>query len=47
MFFVGVVVLLLIGGWWGVATFGALLAIGEAKLRYLAGWEPFGRIPVD
>ncbi len=39
--FVGTVMLLLIGGWWGVAAFGAVLVIGEAKLRYLTGWQPF------
>jgi hypothetical protein len=42
LLFISIVVLLIIGGWWGVAIFGALLLIGEAKLRYLTGWKPFG-----
>lgn len=35
------VVLVLIQGWWGVVAFGVVLALGEAKLRYLTDWEPF------
>ena len=35
------IVLLLVQGWWGVGAFGVVLAVGEAKLRYLTGWEPF------
>lgn len=42
LLFLSIVVLLIIGGWWGVAAFGAILAVGEAKLRYLTGWKPFG-----
>lgn len=35
------IVLLLVQGWWGVIAFGVVLAVGEAKLRYLTGWDPF------
>jgi hypothetical protein len=41
--FLAFVALLLIKGWWGVAMFGVILAIGEAKLRYLTGWYPFSK----
>ncbi|MFA5867622.1 MAG: hypothetical protein WC891_06660 [Actinomycetota bacterium] len=41
--FTAVIVLLLIKGWWGVAAFGMILAVGEAKLRYLTGWYWFSK----
>lgn len=41
--FIALVVLLWMYSWWGVAAFGVILAIGEAKLRYLTGWYPFSR----
>lgn len=41
--FLAFIALLLINGWWGVAAFGAILAIGEAKLRYLTGWYLFSK----
>jgi len=34
------IILLMVQGWWGVVAFGVVLAVGEAKLRYLTGWEP-------
>ncbi len=43
LIFLAIIVLLLINGWWGVAAFGAILGIGEAKLRYLTGWYPFSK----
>lgn len=41
--FIALVVLLWMNSWWGVAAFGAILAIGEAKLRYLTGWYLFSK----